>query len=266
MLRLRGELLKELVAARYGSLQDFQLAWQQGDCAVHGEEVPDRSTIYRWYRGGLPRRREQLWYLSSLLDADPFCFLELPKGNEEAAEQALYRAFWLNQWPPVIDFLGAFFGHQATWPPPQFAHQYFGRGWYAQEVTHFAKERVNYHAQIEIAGPGPAPDKPPQVFHFAYRQEHMFVGRWVQYGIVERSTHRISLRSVNGRTHECDVERDDPTIVETWFGLGGGGLQGRVAPSAVRTSARNRGSAREGCALPVNIRRYTPTLAAPGSR
>ena len=181
---------------------------------------PDRSTLYRWIGGSMPRTSDQLLRLCGILDVDPMCLLKLPDGDPDAALDSLATSYLHGQWkPPAIKFLNEFLGRRAQWPPPDLAQRYFGRKWCHREFAHEATARTNCYATISIAATQRMPGDGPFVYHVAFRHPALFVKRWLQYGVVLRHGNRVSLRHINGHTDMCDVEDvRSPLRIETWFG------------------------------------------------
>lgn len=223
-ITLDKSLLTKLIADHVGGVSNLLDRWYEHAVAAGHPDpedaVPDRSTIYRWRDGQLPRSSDDLLILCGLLDVDPLAVLALPKGRERAALQALYFGFWVGQWKqPGLSFLRQFFGHHLIWPPPTIGDHSFHRPWQTAEFSHTPTERSNVYALLEVSGEVHVYADRPQVFHFAYQQPSHFGQRWIQYGFVVR--HRSSIRLLNITSDIQTYDADDigaPSHVETWFG------------------------------------------------
>jgi len=220
---LNGELLKGLILSRFpGGVTALQDAWNAafGDACGDGAGVPDRSTIYRWRQGKWPGNKSDLLKLSSLLDVDPLCLLDITEDAAPDAMKSLYRSYQTNRWAPrARSVLGDFLGHKTDWPPKSLAKHHYDRDWRLREVGHDLTLGCNFYPTFEIAGAPAVYEDRPQVFHFAYRHAALFGRQWVQYGFVLRHGGAVRLISINGHVENRSIDaRDAPTLVETWFG------------------------------------------------
>jgi hypothetical protein len=157
--------------------------------------------------------------LAAALDVDPFALLAVPSGEMREAIDELLELVQRDSLPAPLSFANGFFGRQKTWPPADFAAQHYGREWETREFAHDPAARKNFYQTIEIVGTGDGLARRAQVFHFAYRQQHLFAARWLQYGSVIRFGRMALLRHINGHAEERRLLSSDvPAVVETWFG------------------------------------------------
>ncbi|WP_417449567.1 hypothetical protein [Kordiimonas sp.] len=219
---LNGSLLKTLIIERYSNgVPGLLDAWTTSERKALSDP-PDRSTVYRWMKGQLPRSASDLLSLCSLLDIDPFSILTARDGSISDAIHWLLNAVQLRQWrQPSLSFLADLFGRQQAWPPPSLAETFYGRPWHVKEFEHDPAKRALYYACIGLSGSSDIRHTTPQVFHFAFYTPGVFGERWLQYGFVERYNNTIRLIHINGHTEIYEAEAlSEPSSVETWFGPG----------------------------------------------
>jgi hypothetical protein len=217
-IRFNGELLRALIEAA-GGIAAVQEKWSLS--SPHGDdgEAPAEATFYRWMRGQLPKSSDTLMRLATVLDVDPFALLDVPKEEMSKATDELLELGLRESLPAPLSFASGFFGRQREWPPPAFAAHYFCREWGIREFVHDPAVRASFYQTIELRGQGCGVEKRAQVFHFAYRQKHLFAARWLQYGFVVRWDCSALLWHINGHREERRLRsQDEPAVVETWFG------------------------------------------------
>jgi hypothetical protein len=216
-VRLNGELLRDLIEAA-GGIGAVQEKWSLSSPDGDDGEVPSEATLYRWMKGGLPKSSEALMGLAAALDVDPFALLTVPKEEMREAIDELLELVQRVSLPAPLSFAKGFFGRQRDWPPRVFATQHYGREWQTREFVHDPAVARNFYQSIELRGSGAGPGR-VQVFHFAYRQKHLFAERWLQYGSVVRSDGAALLWHINGHREERRLRTlDEPAVAETWFG------------------------------------------------
>lgn len=210
---LNGALLESLIKSRFRSgKSDLISLWD-----ASGEGL-DQSTIYRWTKGQLPRKGDDLLKLAGLLDVDPFALLAFESESTTDIIERLLRSYLQNKWER-FSFFSEFFGRQKNWPPLQVATQFFQRNWNQAMLTHDPARRANYYATISLTGHRHLDNLTPQVFHFAFRQPGRFAGHWLDYGFVVRTGKEVRLLHINGQAETYMANRlEEPTYVETFFG------------------------------------------------
>lgn len=214
---LDGDLLNEQINEKFpNGISELQAIWDANG-------GPDRTTIYRWRNGALPRSSGEYLRLCGLLDIDPFALLRV---NEDAVPDAFDRLLTIfddsrPSIPPALAFARDFFGRLQNWPPIKAMSQsYPNLRWHKAEFEHDPKGRKNYYKQLLIK---PSEDHivSLQVFHFAFRHPDLFGKRWLQYGLIKRLRHKSILIHINGHNEFIDMASLNSTIpVETYFGEG----------------------------------------------
>lgn len=209
---LDGLLLEKLIEARFPDGREGLIAhWDPS-----GEGL-NPSTIYRWTQGQLPQTGEDLVHLASILDVDPFSLLVFDNGSRKDAIELLLAWAQDNKWGR-FQFFRDFFGRKKSWPPSDFALQYYGRQWFERTFSHDARKKSNFYALLHVAGLRPSRDLFPQAFHFAFRQTERFAGHWLGYGFVIAHGTKVRLQHINGHTDEYDTHAIQPARVATYFG------------------------------------------------
>jgi|GEM_PF-1770951 len=223
VVALDGRRLRDLIAERLprgaSELRD-RWHWQE---AEKGESIepPHRATIHRWTQGQMPRTKNDLLRLCSILDVDPMCLLRLPEDDPEATMERLSTAYLHGRWdPPALEFLSSFLGRRTMWPPAWLARDFFARDWCVREFEHDLAGRINYYATLRISVSDCAYRNGPFVYHVAYRHRALFGKRWLQYGVVQRGGNCVKLLHINGFTETCCVDASSPFRVQTWLGPG----------------------------------------------
>lgn len=221
-VRLDSDLLRSLIDAQ-GGVPRLVDRWNE----VEPDESPDRSTVYRWINGtSLPKTDSDYLHLCSLLDIDPFALATTAGNDVEAVADEVLRVMQFDTpATSTFHFLRSFMGRQLQWPPRDIARVHFARDWHTKDFTHDPNVRANYYPRILLQGTA---SEVPQVFHFAFRHESAFLGRWLEYGFVRSYGTLINLQHIDGRTDHMSISsREEPVPVETWFGPGP--VQFRVA-------------------------------------
>jgi hypothetical protein len=216
--RLNGELLAALIEAA-GGIGKVQERWSLRSPDGNDSEVASEASFYRYKKGQLPKNSATLMGLAVALDVDPFALLAVPEEEMHKAIDELLELVQRDSLPAPLSFAKDFFGRQRNWPPTAFATQHYGRQWEIREFVHDPAVRKNFYQTIELQGKGNSLADRAQVFHFAYRQKHLFAARWLQYGSVIRFNRTALLRHINGHAEERRLQSSDaPAVVETWFG------------------------------------------------
>lgn len=217
-VRLNGELLRDLVKAA-GGIGSVQAKWSLLNPDADDGEVRSEATFYRWMKGQLPKSGATLMGLAAVLDVDAFALLDVPKEETRKAIDELMDRVQRGSFPAPLSFVKGFFGRQREWPPQAFAAQHYGRAWEIREFVHDPAVAMNFYQTIALSGEGDGLDRKAQVFHFAFRQEHLFAARWLQYGSVIRFDRTALLWHINGHREERRLRSpDESAVVETWFG------------------------------------------------
>lgn len=182
----------------------------------------DRTTLWRWLRGGkMPERPQQLADLAAALDLDPNAIFDLTPEMFPTVCQRLGAVIRSGRW---VDFLPAaacmesLFLPASSWPPPDIAAWYH-RPWYATTFIHQPeKDGTNLYLSFLIDAPDGKP--PAQYWHFAFRNRRGVETFWLPYGYVCRFAERVEIYNY-GMGHANVVIRgtaEERFIVQTWLG------------------------------------------------
>ncbi len=206
--------------AKISRLQD---AWYHRYCNPDDSSPnpPHRSTIDRWKNGWVPRTAENVLRLSGLLDIDPMALFEIPENNLAGFVQRLTSHILhgrLEKGP--LSFVNNMFHSQSTWPPIEFAHNFYLRNWEAFEFEHDPDVRLNYYPTVELVA-NDWDGNSPRVYHFAYRRNLQHKPAWIPYGVVIQLGNDATLIHSSGDVmKKPTVDADGKTCVGTWFGEG----------------------------------------------
>lgn len=184
---------------------------------------PSLSSINRWKAGHMPQSSDDLWRLARMLDVDPTGLIEIEALQMDDIDQFI-RTVQLDQWrshAPLM-FLKSFLGRQAVWPPVEYLNKYFDKKrWHSVDFKHDIANGSGFYQQIEIACQSSARHNAVRTYHVAYRQEFLFAGRWLQYGVLIRTPDKVQLVHINGDKQSYVPESNmAPTRFETYFGPG----------------------------------------------
>ncbi len=219
---LDSSLLESLVKSRFqGDVAQILDAWAQCASGLPKAEaiVPDRSTIYRWIDGGVPRTADRLLRFCGILNVDPFAVMQFPEGYASSAAQILTSHITGVWRPAAMHFLTEFVGHKTIWPPTAIARQYYQRDWRCLDFIHSGEGRVNFFGAFLITPQSSVDPEMPQVFHFGFRQPNLFAERWLEYGYVQCRHTQVRLMHMNGDAQVYERSSlDEPIHVETHFG------------------------------------------------
>ncbi len=182
---------------------------------------PSASSYYRWISGALPKSSEHLWKLARVLDVDPTGLLEVEKIHENEIN-SLIRMFQIDMWGhnSAVSYLKDFLGRQAVWPNAEYLQKYFsGRRWFTADFVHDAAVNKNFYQMVALASCDVAERQTVRTFHIAFRQESLFAGRWLQYGIIIRTPDKVVLLHINGDLQSYRPGGPmEPSRFETFFG------------------------------------------------
>jgi hypothetical protein len=219
---INANLLKSLIEDRYGSVDDFAVAWEERvkDKRQCRGQARDRNTIYRWLKKGIPSRVDDLFGVCAALDVDPVSLLPLSKDfiADKFARERLRIQLNPSRLSDLAPF-NAIFMPGVSWPNNEMPTCFYGRKWYAEVREHDPGVVSGVYAAFHLSA---APsDGWPRVFHFAWRRTNALDQMWRPYGTVIRFSDEVQLVSESGYfrvvTIGCAAE---PTIVETYFGAG----------------------------------------------
>lgn len=222
---LRTEMIRDLIARRFGSVDDLVVEWEER--VKSGQQrigkARNRGTVYRWLDEGLPSRKEDILGFAALLDVDPIALLQIDDdfirqhyGRERRLFQlgALARsrlaAFW------------AIYIPGGAWPDPSIARSLYRRDWTIGEYFHDPNLIANTYACFQFTQTDSDISTAPWVVHFAYRRAGARDGMWRPYGSVICSGCSVMLISESGDIQERSRSKTASYIaVETHFGPGG---------------------------------------------
>jgi hypothetical protein len=217
-IKINGQLLDRLIGERFpGGLGEFQAAWP-------ADGGPNRTTIYRWRKGGLPKSRDDFLTLAGVLDVDPFCLLT---NGDNTLPYLIDRITATREERTAVDhpalrFIEQFMGRKKFWPPQNLLERFYEDfEWHIGQFEHSAQAHRNYYETLELSGDSGLATSHPQTFHFAFRHPTLFGERWLQYGYVVREGIGVRLVHINGYSEtSVATQQIDPTYVETFFGEG----------------------------------------------
>ncbi|MFN3313306.1 MAG: hypothetical protein ACK46Q_07550 [Hyphomonas sp.] len=219
---INADLLKSLIEARYGSVDDFAVAWEERvkEKQQRRGQARDRNTIYRWLSIGIPSRVDDLYGICGALDIDPVSLL--PLNEDFIASQFAKERLRIQINPSRRTDLAPFdpiFMPGVHWPSDEVSNYFYGRKWSVDVREHDPRlvsgvyAAFNLHAYPEQVS--------PLVFHFAWRRTNALDQMWRPYGTVVRNSNEILLVSESGDFQRVAVQAAaDPTTVETFFGAG----------------------------------------------
>lgn len=219
---IQADLLKSLIEARYGSVDDFAVAWEERvkDKRQCRGQARDRNTIYRWLKAGIPSRVNDLYGICGALDIDPVSLLPLSKDfiDRQFAKERLRIQINPSRRTDLAPY-DAIFLPGVHWPSNEVSNCFYGRSWNVDVREHDPDLVSGVYAAFNLRVD---PEQgPPLVFHFAWRRTNARDQMWRPYGSVVRHSDRILLVSESGDFQMVAVEAAaDPTTVETFFGAG----------------------------------------------
>ncbi|MCZ8017229.1 MAG: hypothetical protein O9274_16135 [Limnobacter sp.] len=221
---LRTEMIKDLIAHRFGSVDDLVVEWEErvrtGQQKIGSAR--NRGTVYRWLDEGLPARKDDILGFAALLDVDPIAllriddeFVRLHYGRERRLfqlgilGQSRLAAFWAIYMPGE------------SWPNQSIARTMYGRDWTTSDYRHEPALVSNVFACFRFTPTAIADPISPWVVHFSYRRADSRDGMWRPYGSVIRVGRTVSLISESGDLQERTLgDAADSIAVETHFGPG----------------------------------------------
>lgn len=222
---LDGDLVRRLIRARYGSIDEFEAAWegQLGASRKASGRSRSRSTIYRWIDEGFPTTKGDYLAFTGTLDVDPFALLRLERDAFQAHFASERRFLQLGS--PAASLLAPVWPILQPgphWPNQSVASRCYGRPWTVFEFAHPALDGGGYYAGVVLTDEGRSAPAAPIAYHFAYRRKGALDGMWRPYGAVVDFGGRAVLVSESGGFVEAvrPEGADGAVVVETWFGPG----------------------------------------------
>ena len=221
---LNKELIRQLVAARFGSVDELMVEWEERVTAgvQRVGRARDRSTVYRWMEKGLPSNRDDFFGFASVLDVDPVALLDFDRVDVQARMANERRLLYagLTQQSPLSPFW-PLYTPGSIWPSPTIATTYYGRPWCTQEFIHDPAKFANVYAAVHLQPTAVEEPPAPRTFHFAYRRSGYADDAWRPYGSVIGNVNEVRLVSESGDYQKLPDERSPRVVVaETYFGLG----------------------------------------------
>ncbi len=221
---LNQELLHRLIEQRFGSVDELVVEWEErvASGVQRFGHARDRSTIYRWIERGLPRKRDDIFGLTGVLDIDPVAILDL---SIEYIERVLPRERRLLQLGQATQsFFAPFwpiFTPGPAWPDNEVAENFYGRTWSAQEFVHDLSETTGDYAAVYLETTAELTFSEPRTYHFAYRRLGARDQMWRPYGSVVGFKDKVRLISESGDFQEVlDGRSSECVVVDTYFGTG----------------------------------------------
>lgn len=221
---LRTEMIRALVAHRFGSVDDLVVEWEER--VRNGQQkigkARNRGTVYRWLDEGLPSRKEDVLGFAALLDVDPVALLRIDDEFVRlhyARERRLFQFGILGR--SRLAAFWAIYVPTGSWPDRSIARSLYGRDWTTRDYRHDPALVSNVFACFKFTPSTVAPKWSPWVVHFAYRRAGARDGMWRPYGSVLRIGPTVLLISESGDLQERTLGETGSSIaVETHFGPG----------------------------------------------
>jgi hypothetical protein len=221
---LRTEMIRDLIADRFGAVDDLVVEWEERVRAGRQKigKARNRGTVYRWLDEGLPSRKEDILGFAALLDVDPVALLRIDDEFVRlyyGRERRLFQLGILGQ--SQLAAFWAVYIPGGSWPDPSIARTLYGRDWTTVEYRHDPALVSNVFACFSFKPEALAGACSPWVVHFAYRRAGARDGMWRPYGSVIRIGRTVSLISESGDLQENTMDDTaSPIAVETFFGPG----------------------------------------------
>lgn len=223
MTDIKGDprVIERIIEARFKSVTGLMEDWDERYGDGTGEDVPARSSFFRWRKGALPRTDVELLKWAALLDLDPAALIEMPTSRFKAMVEAVAAKFAFGRLDKAFDaYVGRMITPSPFWPPDDMVRPAYGNAWHVVELAHDPKVRKDFTACIEIASPG-WDGIAPRAFHFAYRRSVPDAMFWTPYGTVIRDETTVRLFHSSAPPEEKPApEIGLPARVGTYFGLG----------------------------------------------
>lgn len=218
-LKLSRSRLSSALAVRFPgkkAIPQLQAEW-----ASQFGDQPSTSTCGRWLTGALPQTSDDLWKLAKILEVDPIGLVEIEVIQGEEVDSFI-RMFQLDKWGqyPAISYIKDFVGRQAQWPHKDYLEKYFpDNPWRCIDFTHDANLDKNFYQMVAISSKVVEKYYAIRTFHIAFRQEFLFAGRWLQFGLMIRTPEKVLLLHINGDMQSY-IPGDplEPLRFETFFG------------------------------------------------
>lgn len=223
-LPLRKDLVRALIAERFGSVDalvaEWEQRWQSGVLRVG--KPRERPTVYRWLDKGLPSYKEDIFAFAGILDVDPISLMNLDQGaidryfqserprvSLETLSHRNLTAFW------------SLYAPGPAWPAAEIAQNYFGRSWCTHEFQHDHSIATNAYVLVQIRSYLESETVAPRAYHFAYRRTGARDGMWRPYGTIIGYSDEACLVSESGDFQQLTTVRANHCLaIETYFGAG----------------------------------------------
>lgn len=224
-IQMRSDMIRELIARRFGSVDDLVVEWEERVRTGHQRtgKARNRGTVYRWLDEGLPSRKEDILGFAALLDVDPVALLRIDDDfirQHYGRERRLFQLGVLGR--SQMAAFWAVYIPGGSWPDPFIARSLYRRDWTTHEYRHNPEVVSNVFACFKFTPIAAEVATAPWVVHFAYRRAGARDGMWRPYGSVIRSGRTVLLISESGDLQEQAFGEPSSQIsVETHFGPGG---------------------------------------------
>lgn len=213
MLEFRDSLVRRLLREKFHGAHNLIQGWPE-NC-----QPPDRTTLWRWLKGGHPGSAEMVLGLAAALDIDPLGLFETSRNDFAVLCNRLARSIAKERndiLGPEQKWILDFFAPNEDWPPDLM--KYFGRVWKRQSFRHDARKSLERYQRVEITAV-PRRFSQPQIWHFAFRDPSAILPTWTPYGLIERAAGQVSLYHVRGHTDSGAIPPNATSFLfETWFG------------------------------------------------
>ncbi|WP_188453024.1 hypothetical protein [Glycocaulis albus] len=223
-IKLDKNIILEAIDRKYGgSIPNLLSQWEISNKSIGLNTQPDRSTIYHWINGNIPRTTERFLKFCGVLDIDPFALILNNEDDIEKIHATILKSFWSDYWTqPALSFVKDFIGQKTIWPPSFLAEKYYQRSWFELNFRHDYFNKSNHYISICIDPNNLFIENHPQVFHIAYQNSGgSKLGPWIQYGLFIRFGRKTKLWSISGQFEShAHINKEEIICIGTWIGQG----------------------------------------------
>ena len=227
-IHLRPDLTQSLTDTCHGDIDGLVASWEHlAETRKGFPSARQKSTIYRWFKEGLPSRGEEVVAFCALFDVDPLTLFDYRRNGyfSNFAKIRLYLQRGLAA-AGVLSPLYHMYRPGPYWPANDMARRCYGRDWFGQEFDNGDKWRTSDYVLVETRFREPTLDHPRAV-HIAYRRRNSPDTMWRFYGTVIAVGDRIELYSEGGAFQEMSRTESQAIPFRTYFG--GRPVEWRVA-------------------------------------
>jgi hypothetical protein len=227
-IHLRVDQAQLLIENLYADIDGFVSAWEHLSETRKGFPAPrQKSTIYRWFKEGLPSRGDEIVAFCALVDVDPLTLFDYRRNGyfSNFAKLRMYLQRGLAA-AGVFSPLYRMYRPGPYWPANDMARRCYGRDWFGVEFDNGDNWRTTEYVQVKATF-SDATHSHPRAVHIAYRRRNSPDTMWRFYGTVIAVGERIELYSEGGAFREMPRAESQAIPFRTYFG--GRPVEWRVA-------------------------------------